>query len=77
MKPAHLYLAGAALMLIDALGYSFGALRPLYKRMAPQEPYWSRRLLLNLLLANAGLYFTALFAFAGAYAASVQSSPQD
>jgi hypothetical protein len=29
---------------------------------------------LNLLLANAGLYFTALFAFVGAYGAGVQSS---
>lgn len=60
MKPEHLYLAGAALMLIDALGCSFGALRPLYRRMAHRDPYLSRRLLLNLLLATAGLYFTIL-----------------
>jgi hypothetical protein len=73
MAPQHMYLAAAALMLIDALGYSFGAVRPLYRRLAPRDPYWSRRLLLNLLLANAGLYFTACFAFAGAYAASLQS----
>jgi CHASE2 domain-containing sensor protein len=31
--------------------------------------YWDRRLLLNLLLANMGLYFTALFTFIGAFLA--------
>jgi len=31
--------------------------------------YWDRRLLLNLLLANMGLYFTALFTLIGAFLA--------
>ena len=69
MTPRFLYLAGAALMLLDAVAYSLGALRQLYKDLAPRDPYLGRRLLLNLMLANAGLYFTAFFAFAGAYAA--------
>ena len=38
---------------------------------APNDTYLSRRLLLNLMLANAGLYFTALFTFAGASVSSV------
>ena len=69
MTPRFLYVAGAALMLLDAVAYSLGALRQLYKDLAPRDPYLGRRLLLNLMLANAGLYFTAFFAFAGAYAA--------
>ena len=62
-----LFIAAASLMLIDALGYSFGALRPLHRALAPTDLYLNRRLLLNLMLANAGLYFTSIFAFAGAY----------
>ena len=61
------FFIAAALMLIDATGYSIGALRQLHRQVAPSDPYLSRRLLLNLMLANAGLYFTSLFAFAGAY----------
>jgi hypothetical protein len=57
-------------MLLDALAYSFGALSRLLKSLTPSDGYWARRLLLNLLLANAGLYFTALFALAGAYVAA-------
>jgi len=68
VKSESLYLAGAALMLLDAVGYSFGALRQLHKGLAPRDPYLSRSLLLNLMLANAGLYFTAAFAFVGALA---------
>jgi hypothetical protein len=67
ITPHYLYVVGAALMLLDALAYSFGALRQLHKGFAPRDPYLSRRLLLNLMLANAELYFTAFFAFVGAY----------
>jgi len=66
MSPHDLFLAAAALMLLDALAYSFGALGQLYKTLAPRDTYLNRRLLLNLMLANAGLYFSAVFAFVGA-----------
>jgi hypothetical protein len=64
------FFVGAALMLLDALLYSVGAFPRLRKALAPGESYWARRLLLNLLLANAGLYLTAIFALVGAYLAS-------
>jgi hypothetical protein len=64
------YFAGGALMLLDAVLYSMGALRPLRRALAPDDQYWARRLLLNLLLANAGLYLTAIFTLVGAYLAS-------
>jgi hypothetical protein len=73
MTSHYLYLAAAALMLLDALAYSFGALRQLPKALAPRDPYLSRRLLLNLMLANAGPYFTAAFVFVGAYATGPQA----
>ena len=61
-----LFYAGAALMLLDAVVYSLGAIRPLRANMKAPNAYWDRRLLLNLLLANMGLYFTALFTLIGA-----------
>ena len=64
------YFAGGALMLLDAVLYSIGALRPLRRALTPQTDYWARRLLLNLLLANAGLYLTAIFSLVRAYMAS-------
>ena len=64
------YFAGSALMLLDAVLYSIGALGPLRKALTPDNNYWARRLLLNLLLANAGLYLTAMFTLVGAYLAS-------
>jgi hypothetical protein len=64
------FFAGGALMLIDALLYSIGALPRLRKAFAPKDDYGARRLLLNLLLANAGLYLTAIFTLTGAYLAS-------
>jgi len=67
MTPRYLYAGGAALMLLDAFAYSFGALRPLHTGFAPRDRYLSKRLLLNLMLANAGLYFSAFFAFVGAF----------
>jgi hypothetical protein len=64
------FFVGGALMLLDALLYSLGALPRLRRVLAPSDDYWARRLLLNLLLANAGLYLTALFTLVGAYLAS-------
>ena len=68
MNIAHgLFIAAAFLMLIDAIGYSLGAMRPIHQALAPSDRYLNRRLLLNLMLANAGLYFTSIFALSGAY----------
>ena len=64
-----LFYIGAALMLLDAVVYSLGAIRPLRAGVKAPDAYWDRRLLLNLLLANMGLYFTALFTFIGAFLA--------
>ena len=61
-----LFYIGAALMLLDAASYSLGAIRPIRAGVKAPNAYWDRRLLLNLLLANMGLYFTALFTFIGA-----------
>ena len=57
MTPRDLYAGRAALMLLDAFAYSFGALRQLHNGLAPRDPYLSKRLLLNLMLANAGCIF--------------------
>lgn len=73
-----LFYAGAALMLLDAISYSLGAIRGIRAgiRASMKSPnaYWDRRLLLNLLLANMGLYFTSLYTFIGAFLAS--TAPQ-
>ena len=61
-----LFYIGAALMLLDAVLYSLGAIRPIRAGVKAPNAYWDRRLLLNLLLANMGLYFTALFTLIGA-----------
>ena len=65
-----LFYIGAAFMLLDAGLYSFGALGPIRAALNPTDTYWNRRLLLNLLLANMGLYFTALYTGIGAFLAS-------
>ncbi len=65
-----LFYVGAALMLLDAGLYSLGALGGIRAALNPPDTYWNRRLLLNLLLANMGLYFTALFTRIGAFLAS-------
>jgi len=52
-------------MIIDAIGYSVGALAPLQRAFRSPDPSSKKRLTLNLLLANQGLYFagfTALIA---------------
>ena len=64
-----LFYGGAALMLLDAVLYSLGAIGPLRAGIKAPNAYWDRRLLLNLLLANMGLYFTALFTLIGAFLA--------
>jgi hypothetical protein len=64
-----LFYAGAALMLFDAVSYSLGAIRAIRTGVKPPNAYWDRRLLLNLLLANMGLYFTGLFTLIGAFLA--------
>jgi hypothetical protein len=69
-----LFYVGAALMLLDAIAYSLGAIRPIRTGVKAPNAYWDRRLLLNLLLANMGLYFTALFTFIGAFLA--RNTPQ-
>jgi len=53
-------------MLVDAVGYSLGALGPIQRALRPDDPYWTRRLTLNLALANQGLYFAGLAAVLGA-----------
>lgn len=67
MKTA-IWFAVAALMLIDALGYSFGAIRPIRQALDPKDAYWQRRLLLNLMLANQGMYLAAAVPLVGAFA---------
>jgi hypothetical protein len=69
-----LFYVGAALMLLDAALYSLGAIRPIRAGVKASNAYWDRRLLLNLLLANMGLYFTALFTLIGAFLA--ENMPQ-
>jgi hypothetical protein len=50
--------------------YSIGAIGRLRNGVKASNDYWNRRLLLNLLLANMGLYFTDLFTGIGAFLAS-------
>lgn len=55
------------IMLVDAIGYSAGALGSIEKALTPSDPHWKRRLKLNLMLANQGLYFAGLASLLGAY----------
>jgi hypothetical protein len=61
-----IWFAVAALMLVDAVGYTFGAIGPIRGGLSPTEPYWQKRLLLNLMLANQGLYLGAAIPLVGA-----------
>ena len=61
-----IWFAVAALMLVDAIGYTFGAIGPIRQGLNPSEPYWQKRLLLNLMLANQGMYLAAAVAVLGA-----------
>ena len=60
------WFAVAALLLVDAIGYTVGAIAPIRQALSPVEPYWQKRLLLNLMLANEGMYFAAAVAVVGA-----------
>jgi hypothetical protein len=69
MLHAHLnwlWYGVAVLMLVDAVAYTFGAIGPIRRALAPTEPYWQKRLLLNLMLAAQGLYLGATIAIVGA-----------
>ena len=75
MIPSRVLFGGAAaLMIVDAVGYSIGALAPIQRALEPLDPYWKRRLLLNLLLANQGMYFAGIAATIGA--AYIDTQPQ-
>jgi hypothetical protein len=67
-----LLFAAAALIVIDPIGYSVGALAPIHRALALADPYWRRRLTLNLPLANQGLYFAGIAALLGAVYAETQ-----
>jgi hypothetical protein len=69
-----LFIAASGFMLLDALLYSIGALVPLQRMLQTADSYKNRRLQLNLLLANAGLYFTGGFALIGALGAATPST---
>ena len=53
-------------MLIDAVTYPVGAIGPIRRALGPTDPYWRKRLLLNLMLANQGLHLGAAMALVGA-----------
>lgn len=61
-----IWYAVAVLMLVDAVGYTAGAIGPIRRALDPAEPYWQKRLLLNLMLANQGLYLGAAMPLVGA-----------
>lgn len=61
-----IWFAIAALMLVDAVAYTFGAIGPIRRALNPTDPYWQRRLLLNLMLAAQGLYLGAAVPLTGA-----------
>ena len=61
-----IWFSVAVLMLVDAVGYTVGAIGPIRRALSPTEPYWQKRLLLNLMLANQGLYLGAAMALVGA-----------
>jgi hypothetical protein len=63
-----IWFAVTALMLMDAVGYSFGAIGPIRRGIDPADPYWQKRLLLNLMLANQGMYLAAAVPLVGAIA---------
>ena len=50
-----IWFAVAVLMLVDAVGYTVGAIGPIRRALRPTEPYRQRRLLLNLMLVTVPL----------------------
>lgn len=61
-----IWFAVPVLMLVDAAAYTFGAIGPIQRALSPTEPYWQKRLLLNLMLANEGMYLGAAIPLVGA-----------
>ncbi len=53
-------------MPVDAVGYTLGAIGPIRCALNPTEPYWQKRLLLNLMPANQGLCLGAAIPLVGA-----------
>jgi hypothetical protein len=72
-----LWYAVAGLMLVDAVAYTLGAIGPIRRALNPAEPYWQKRLLLNLLLANQGLYLGAAIPLVGAVIETQQPGTAD
>ena len=66
-----------ALMLVDAVAYTFGAIGPIRRALNPTDPYWQKRLHLNLLLANQGLYLGAAIPLVGAIIETQQPGTAD
>lgn len=67
-----IWIAVTALMFVDAAAYTFGAIGPIRRALDPADPYWQKRLLLNLMLANQGLYLGAAIPLVGALLAPQQ-----
>jgi hypothetical protein len=63
MTSKVLLAVAAVFMTVDAIGYSFGAIRPIEAGLSPAPGYWRLRLRLNLLLANHALYLAAAVAW--------------
>ena len=70
--PRILFTAAPALMMVDAVAFTLGAIAPIQRALGPTDPYWKRRLTLNLLLANQGLYFAGIAALVGSFYAISQ-----
>lgn len=56
----------AILVLLDAIVYSLGAIGPIRSALKSDESYWNKRLLLNLMLANQGMYLAGAIGVVGA-----------
>jgi hypothetical protein len=67
-----IWYAVAVFLSLDAIGYTIGAIGPIRRGLAPTDPYWRKRLTLNLMLANHGLYLGAAIAAIGAVFATDQ-----
>ncbi len=70
-----IWFAAAVLMLVDAVEYTVGAVGPIRRALSPVEPYWQKRLLLNLMLANQGLYLGAALPLVDAVIEAKQRGP--
>ena len=57
----------AVLMLVDALGYTVGAIGPMRRALNPAETSWRKRLPFDLMLENQGLYLGAAMPLVGGF----------